>query len=160
MMKDIYFSPLGEIILAAEGGAITGLWFKGQKYECAGLGPRTENTQEDAAVLTLAAEWLDAYFEGKEPELNFSVMPRGTDFQKKVWAELMNIPYGNTASYGSVAQKLACRSARAVGTAVGRNPVSIIIPCHRVLGAGGKLTGYAGGIERKLKLLELENKFT
>jgi len=160
MMVKIYASPLGEIILAADGGAITGLWFRGQKYECSGLEPQAETKPEDAAVLELAVKWLDAFFAGREPKLDFMVIPHGTDFQKKVWAELMNIPYGSTVSYGSIAKKLGCRSARAVGAAIGKNPVSLVIPCHRVVGANGKLTGYAGGIERKKRLLALENKFT
>ena len=159
MKKQIYSSPLGEIILAAHGGALTGLWFKGQMYEQAGLEkqPRSEaETPEDRAVLAKAARGLDGYFAGKAPEIDFPVQPQGTAFQKQVWAALREIPYGETVSYGTLAKRLGCRSARAVGAAVGRNPVSVLIPCHRVLGSSGALTGYAGGVERKKALLKLE----
>ena len=159
MEKQIYESPLGEIILAAHGGALAGLWFKGQKYEQAGLGKLSGSEAEgqaDKTVLAMAARWLDGYFAGEAQEVDFLVQPHGTAFQRRVWAALLEIPRGETLSYGALAQRLGCRSARAVGAAVGRNPVSVIIPCHRVLGSGGALTGYAGGIERKRTLLELE----
>lgn len=159
MEKKLYTSPLGEIILAAHGGALIGLWFEGQKYEQAGLeklDPAGADPERDQAVLDKAACWLGKYFAGEAPAVDFAVAPQGTAFQKRVWAALQAIPYGETVSYGALAEGLGCRSARAVGAAVGRNPVSVIIPCHRVLGSGGALTGYAGGLERKTALLELE----
>ena len=159
MEKRIYASPLGEIILSAHGGALVGLWFRGQKYEQAGLEKLCaagSDADADRKVLGQAARWLDGYFSGQKPEIDFPIAPPGTDFQKRVWAELRRIPYGETATYGALARRLGCASARAVGAAVGRNPVSILVPCHRVLGSTGSLTGYAGGIERKRRLLELE----
>ncbi len=150
-------SPLGEIRLAAEDGALCGLWFTGQKYEAAGLPKDAEPVSADGdEILARAARWLTAYFAGENPAVDFPLEPRGTGFQKRVWRALPEIPYGKTTSYGGLAEKLGCRSARAVGAAVGRNPISILIPCHRVLGAGGGLTGYAGGLERKQALLTLE----
>lgn len=154
MQSRIYLSPLGKIILAADNGALIGLWFSGQKYERAGLSGAEPESEEP--VLEQAAAWLDAYFSGRELPPAPPLAPRGTEFQKRVWRELMNIPFGATAAYGELAERLGCGAARAVGSAVGRNPISIIIPCHRVIGSGGKLTGYAGGIERKKALLELE----
>ena len=150
-------SPLGEILLAAEGGALCGLWFVGQKYEGAGLPDETAPGPVSAdPALEKAAEWLKRYFAGENPEIDFPLEPKGTAFQRRVWEGLRQIPYGGTSSYGLLAEKLGCRSARAVGAAVGRNPISILIPCHRVLGSDGKLTGYAGGLERKQALLKLE----
>ena len=159
MEKRSYTSPLGEIILAAHAGALVGLWFKGQKYEQAGLEKlpaQPDGRGEDKAVLDEAARWLDEYFDGRAPAITFPLAPQGTDFQKRVWAELRAIPYGETATYGALAGRVGCRSARAVGAAVGRNPISILIPCHRLVGADGSLTGYAGGLERKKALLKLE----
>ncbi len=158
-------SPLGEILLAARDGALCGLWFRGQKYERAGLagaGPAAAEEGGDGAVLERACRWLNAYFAGGDPVRDFPIAPRGTDFQKRVWAALEEIPYGETVSYGQLARRIGCASARAIGAAVGRNPISLLIPCHRVLGAGGALTGYAGGLERKERLLALErgNKLT
>lgn len=155
MKTAIYESPLGVITLCADNGALIGLWFKGQKYDRAGLCAGQE-MPEDGHVLELAAKWLDAYFSGEIKETEFSLNARGTEFQKRVWNELIKIRPGTTASYGEIAEQIGCRSARAVGSAVGRNPISIIIPCHRVLGANGSLTGYAGGMERKRALLALE----
>lgn len=150
-------SPLGDILLAAEEGALCGLWFRGQKYEGAGMpagavpGPASADP-----VLKRAADWLGRYFAGENPARDFPLNPRGTPFQKVVWKALTEIPCGETSSYGALAERLGCKSARAVGAAVGRNPISILIPCHRVLGADGGLTGYAGGLERKKALLALE----
>ena len=157
MKTAIVPSTLGEIILAAEGGALCGLWFVGQKYEGAGLteGSAPGPVSADPA-LEKAAEWLERYFAGENPEIDFPLAPRGTAFQRRVWEALTQIPYGGTSSYGALAEQLGCRSARAVGAAVGRNPISVIIPYHRVLGSDGKLTGYAGGLERKRALLKLE----
>lgn len=141
--------------MAADKGALIGLWFLGQKYECAGLWENDTETDERDTLLSVS-RWLDGYFAGEQPERDFLLAPRGSDFQSRVWAELLRIPYGETRSYGEIARKSGCGSARAVGNAVGHNPISIIVPCHRVVGANGKLTGYAGGVERKEYLLKLE----
>lgn len=161
-----YASPLGSVTLAARGGALVGLWFEGQTnfgrlgaegdgqlfvYADAGT-PR----RDDAAVLERALAWLDRYFRGEDPGTPPPCAPCGTAFQRALWARLAEIPYGETRSYGALAADLGS-SARAVGGAVGRNPVSLMIPCHRVVGADGSLTGYAGGTARKRRLLELEN---
>ena len=157
-----YQSPLGKILLAADNIGLSGLWFEGQKYYASGLD--SEYKMGDLPIFDVAKRWLDIYFEGREPEympsLHLSLF--GTMFQVDVWRSLMKIPYGTTTTYGEIAQSINSQrnafktSARAVGNAVGRNPISIIIPCHRVIGSNGKLTGYAGGIDRKKKLLELE----
>ena len=147
-----YASPLGEIVLAAEGDALIGLWFSGQAHFGAGLRGAEDG---DCAVLREAKAWLDDYFAGKAPETLPKLRPRGTDFQQRVWAELLRIPRGETATYGALAEKLGSH-ARAVGGAVGRNPISIMIPCHRVVGKDGSLTGYAGGTWRKEALLQIE----
>ena len=148
-----YDSPLGEIVLAADGDALIGLWFAGQAHFGAGL---REAADGDCAVLREAKAWLDAYFAGKTPESTPKLAPRGTAFQQKVWAELLRIPRGGTVTYGELAERLGSH-ARAVGGAVGRNPISILIPCHRVVGKDGSLTGYAGGTERKKALLQIES---
>ena len=157
-----YGSPLGDILLASDGRALTGLWFVGQKYEAAGLG---EGACEEPGlpVFREACSWLDEYFAGGHPEGQLALSPSGTPFQRAVWDELARIPYGSTVSYGEVASRIAARrgsptSARAVGAAVGRNPISILVPCHRVTGTGGALTGYAGGLWRKRALLALEGR--
>lgn len=150
-----YASPLGGILLAADDLGLTGLWFEGQKYFAAGLGEHVEG--ENAAIIA-AKRWLDAYFAGARPDIAVPLHLRGSAFRRAVWERLTAIPYGATATYGEIAASLGAPSAaRAVGGAVGHNPVSIIVPCHRVLGAGGSLTGYAGGTERKRWLLELEH---
>ena len=157
-----YGSPLGDILLASDGRALTGLWFVGQKYEAAGLG---EGACEEPGlpVFREACSWLDEYFAGGHPEGQPALSPSGTPFQRAVWDELARIPYGATVSYGEVASRIAAHrgsptSARAVGAAVGRNPISILVPCHRVTGTGGALTGYAGGLWRKRALLALEGR--
>ncbi len=153
-------SPLGELLLASDGEALTGLWFAGQKYFAAGLAQPRE--ARDLPVFGEAAAWLGAYFSGLEPGVPPALRPRGTEFQLAVWALLAAIPYGETLSYGELARRLAAArgistmSAQAVGNAVGRNPISILIPCHRVVGANGALTGYAAGLARKRALLALE----
>lgn len=149
-----YASPLGEIILLFEDDALAGLWFAGQKYFPRDLPPVSERA--DAPAVREVRRWLDIYFQGRDPGLPPPLAPHGSDFRRAVWGELLRIPYGETTTYGAIAARLGCRSAQAVGGAVGHNPVSIIIPCHRVLGAGGGLTGYAGGLERKQALLALE----
>lgn len=151
-----YDSPLGKITLAGEGNTLTGLWFTGQKHFGGANIPAGE-----VPVFSVAQSWLDAYFAGGEPGELPPLAPQGTPFQKAVWDLLLEIPRGETATYGALAEKLSRRlgrptSPRAVGSAVGRNPISILIPCHRVVGADGRLTGYAGGLERKEWLLTLE----
>ena len=159
-----YDSPLGRILLAADERGLTGLWFEGQKYFARTLS--TECEERETPALADAAHWLDVYFSGHEPDFTPPLHPAGTPFQRTVWALLGQIPYGETTTYGALAQTLAARvglasmSAQAVGGAVGHNPVSIIVPCHRVVGADGSLTGYAGGIERKIVLLCLEGADT
>ena len=149
-----YDSPLGGITLASDGESLTGLWFDGQKYFASTL--NAEHAEKSLPVFDEAAKWLDLYFGGMIPDFTPKLSPRGTGFQHRVWDVLLTIPYGQTVSYGEIAAKLGCRSAQAVGGAVGRNPISLIIPCHRVLGADGGLTGYAGGVNKKRSLLELE----
>ena len=149
-----YRSPLGMLTVTAEGDTLTALVIDGQKYADRHLAG--EGTEYETPVLHAAKLWLDAYFAGKAPEVSgLPLSPKGTGFQKKVWRELLNIPYGATDTYGALAGRLGS-SARAVGSAVGHNPISVIIPCHRVLAADGSLTGYAGGLENKEKLLQLE----
>ena len=135
-----------------KNGALVGLWFEGQKHF--GLTPDTEG---ETPALLMARRWVAAYFAGEAlPEMP-PVNPQGTAFQKRVWAALREIPYGQTVTYGDLAKRLSS-SPRAVGSAVGRNPISLILPCHRVVGAGGQLTGYAGGLDRKTALLEMERE--
>ncbi len=151
-------SPLGPIVLRAEDGALTGLWFAGQK----GCPQFQGGAAEDKAVFDPARRWLEVYFSGRDPGFVPPVRLDGTEFQRSVWALLSDIPYGATRTYGDLAAQLARErgltrmSAQAVGGAVGRNPVSLIVPCHRVVGASGDLTGYAGGLGRKRALLALE----
>lgn len=149
-----YSSPAGEILLAANDNGLTGLWFYGAKYFAADL--EDERTEKLTPVLRQTLRWLDIYFSGSEPDFMPPLELHGSDFRRRVWAELEKIPYGETVTYGEIAKKLGVKSAQAVGGAVGHNPVSIIVPCHRVLGADGSLTGYAGGTDKKARLLELE----
>lgn len=157
-------SPLGEILLAADNIGLTGLWFAGQKYYACGLD--REHDEREVPVFEEVRRWLDIYFSGKEPDFMPPVHMTGTPFQIEVWEILRRIPYGKTMTYGEIAKKFAGErglpgmSAQAVGGAVGRNRISVIIPCHRVVGSGGSLTGYAGGIERKRKLLTLESVYS
>ena len=134
-----YKSPLGNILLASDGKYLTGLWFEAQKYYAKNL---DENALEkDLEIFVLTKKWLDLYFKGLNPDFNIPVKFNGTDFQKRVWFSLLNIPYGDTTTYGKLASILHT-SARAIGTAVGKNPISIIVPCHRVVGKNNALTGY------------------
>lgn len=155
-----YNSPLGGILLAADEIGLTGLWFDGQKYFARTLSD--ERIQRETPALREAARWLEIYFSGAQPDFMPPLHLAGTPFQKEAWELLLQIPYGQTATYGELAERLAEKrglahmSAQAIGGAVGRNAVSILIPCHRVVGAGGSLTGYAGGLNRKIRLLELE----
>lgn len=150
-----YSSPLGNILLAADEIGLTGLWFEGQKYFASGLD--IDSKEKEVSFSKDAKKWLDIYFSGNEPTFSISLHLIGTDFQKRVWNALCNIRYGEYCTYGDIAREIGCSSAQAVGGAVGHNRISIIVPCHRVVGASGSLTGYAGGIKKKLKLLELEH---
>ena len=153
-------TPLGAATAAAEGEALTGFWFIGQKYYPASAAGWEENP--DLPVFTALRSWLARYFAGENPPVDFQLKPKGTDFQKKVWEILLRIPHGEVTTYGKIAVRLTGRpgaagmSAQAVGGAVGHNPISLVIPCHRVVGATGSLTGYAGGLEKKEALLRLE----
>ena len=152
-----YNSPLGGIFLAADETGLTGLWFEGQKYFASTLAD--EHEEKETQILTQTKKWLDIYFSGRAPDFTPPLSLIGTDFQKAVWRKLLAIPYGQTTTYGTIAAAISKSRpafARAVGGAVGHNPISIIVPCHRVLGAGGKLTGYAGGVDKKLWLLRSE----
>lgn len=149
-------SPLGRILLASDGTGLTGLWFEGQKYFARGL--ETVHEEKNAPVFDAVKRWLDLYFSGVRPDFTPPLRLIGTPFQRTVWKRLQAVPYGQTTSYGELALAVGT-SSRAVGGAVGRNPISIIIPCHRVVGANGGLTGYAGGIERKIRLLKLEGAY-
>ena len=160
MRAATYESPLGTYVMAEEDGALVGLWLIGQKYfpkELPLPGPG------EGDIFALTRRWLDRYFAWERPEPGeLKLAPKGSDFAREVWELLLEIPYGETVTYGHLARELAKRrglehmSAQAVGGAVGHNPISIIIPCHRVLGAKGQLTGYAGGLDIKRRLLELE----
>lgn len=148
-------SPLGRLLLACDGDAITGLWMQGQAHYPSSLPRRMEK----ADILEQARVWLERYFAGEDPCKTPLLRPEGTAFQRRVWAALSDIPYGATISYAALAAALEPPSSpRAVGAAVGRNPIALLIPCHRVVGAGGALTGYAGGVERKALLLALEQR--
>lgn len=155
-----YASPLGGILLAANDIGLTGLWFDGQKYYADNL--PAEHIERETPILVEAKRWLDVYFTGNEPDFTPPLHPVGSAFRQKVWKLLLQIPYGQTVTYGELARQLAEKqgaehmSAQAVGGAVGHNPISLIIPCHRVVGTHGSLTGYAGGIDKKIMLLELE----
>ena len=159
-----YTSPLGGITLASDGDALTGLWFDGQKY--GGETLAKEHEEKALPVFDEAVRWLDTYFGGRQPGFTPPLRMRASAFRRAVWEILLTIPYGETVSYGRIAARLAAErglprlSAQAVGGAVGHNAISLIIPCHRVVGANGSLTGYAGGIEKKLRLLELEGADT
>ena len=161
MYTCIYSSPLGNILLAADEIGLTGLWFEGQKYFANTL--PDERISQETPILKKAKRWLDIYFSGKEPKFTPPLHPEGSEFRQAVWQILLQIPYGQTITYGEIARQLeeskntSHMSAQAVGGAVGHNEVSIIIPCHRVVGTNGSLTGYAGGINKKISLLELEH---
>jgi methylated-DNA-[protein]-cysteine S-methyltransferase len=164
LYKTIYPSPLGKLHIVSDGKSIVGLWMDGQKY--------FESTikeeliyNENLTIFNQAYSWLDRYFKGLKPNPDeLPLAPQGSEFRKEVWGILLTIPYGKTMAYGEIAKIIAKKrhiknmSAQAVGGAVGHNPISIIIPCHRVIGANGELTGYAGGIDKKIQLLQLEGK--
>jgi methylated-DNA-[protein]-cysteine S-methyltransferase len=149
-------SPVGELRIVEQGGAITAIEFTPFRESVDGR-PRGDRG-DDHPVLVRAVQQLTAYFARELKEFDLPLAPHGSDFQKRVWQELLGIGYGETASYGQIAHRLGMTNAasRAVGLANGRNPVPIVVPCHRVIGANGTLTGYAGGVERKQTLLELE----
>jgi len=155
-----YISPLGGITFSSDGDALTGLWFDGQKHFADTLGDVHE--EKPLPIFEEAVKWLDLYFSGKDPGFVPKLFTHGTPFREAVWEILRTIPFGETVTYGEIAARLADTrglskmSARAVGSSVGRNPISLIIPCHRVVGAGGSLTGYAGGVDKKRFLLTLE----
>ena len=154
-------SPLGGITMASDGEALTGLWFDGQIYFAASL--EKEHEERMLPVFDLADKWLNLYFSGSEPGFLPPLLMRTTEFRKTVWEILLSIPYGKTMTYGEIADRIAAgrglsrMSAQAVGGAVAHNAISLMIPCHRVVGMDGSLTGYAGGLEKKIWLLEMEN---
>lgn len=157
-----YASPVGLLTLSSDGENLTGLWLEGQKYFGSTI-PEELKKQDNLPVFHAVKNWLDRYFDGGRPEISeLPLRPIGGEFRQGVWKLLMEIPYGEVITYGDIAKKMAVKlgkrtmSSQAVGGAVGHNPISIIIPCHRVVGASGSLTGYAGGIAKKVRLLELE----
>ena len=155
-----YDSSLGGILLAADEIGLTGLWFDGEKYFADNL--LDEHIERETPILKEAKRWLDIYFTGREPDFMPPLHPIGSAFRQSVWEILLQIPYGQTVTYGEIARQLADKqgiakmSAQAVGGAVGHNEISVIIPCHRVVGTSGSLTGYAGGVDKKAALLKLE----
>ena len=160
MFERLIQAPLGEIRLRSDGKSLTGLWFVGQVNDA------KDNSdieiKDDLPIFGQVETWLENYFSGKQTPITILLQPKGTIFQESVWKILQEIPYGETMTYGEIAQRIAKEkgvatySAQAVGQAVGKNPISILIPCHRVLGKNGALTGYAGGVHRKEQLLQLE----
>ena len=155
-----YKSPLGNIMLASDGISLTGLWFEKQKYFAENLSETYK--EKKIPIFEETFNWLDIYFSGKQPDFTPKIKMVGTDFRKKVWQILLNIPYGKTITYKEIACIVAKESnytrmsAQAVGGAVGHNPISIIVPCHRVIATNGNLTGYAAGLDKKIYLLKLE----
>ena len=160
MFERMIQTPLGEIRLRSDGKSLTGLWFIGQVND-AKFNSDIE-IKDDLPVFGQVESWLESYFSGKQASITIPLQPKGTIFQERVWKILQEISYGETMTYGEIAQRIAKEkgvatySAQAVGQAVGKNPISILIPCHRVLGKNGALTGYAGGVHRKEQLLHLE----
>lgn len=145
-------SPLGTLTGFSQNGAITALWLPTRQFTI----PANAAAQETPELITLG-KWLERYFRGENPEVNFRLSPDGTAFQRQVWDLLRTIPYGTSITYGQLARHMSpSMSAQAVGQAVGKNPIPIVIPCHRILGAHGKLTGYSAGLPSKVQLLELE----
>lgn len=160
----LYQSPIGEILLAADEIGVVGLWFQGQKYFAKCL-DKENNVPRETPIIQELRRWLDIYFSGGIPDFTPPIHLIGTNFQIEVWNILRQIPYGKTMTYGCIAGQIARNrgvarmSSRAVGSAVGKNNISLIIPCHRVVGANNVLAGYAGGIDKKIKLLKLEGVF-
>lgn len=161
MFACYYDSPLGKLLLTADALGLTGLYFDGEKTEPGRL--PFVHTERETPLLAETKRWLDVYFSGREPDFLPPLHPAGSAFRQAVWALLLQIPYGQTTTYGAIARQLAAKqgipkmSAQAVGGAIGHNKIAIVIPCHRVIGANGSLTGYAGGMNRKAALLELEH---
>ncbi len=155
-----YHSPIGRLLLSADEIGLTGVWLEGEKYFAHGL--PADRREACTSILADTKRWLDEYFSGKEPDFMPPLHPIGSPFRQAVWQILRRIPYGKTVTYGEIAREMARQkglpkmSAQAVGGAVGHNEISILIPCHRVVGAKGNLTGYAGGLSRKIQLLTLE----
>ena len=155
-----YKSPIGNITMASDGESLYGLWFDGQKYFASTVKGETED--KTLPVFEQTKKWLDIYFSGNEPDFTPKLSLNGSEFRKAVWDILLTIPYGSVMTYGEIAKIMAKQcgaagmSAQAVGGAVGHNPVSIIVPCHRVVGTNGNLTGYAGGIDKKISLFNFE----
>ena len=160
MFESRLHSPLGEVRLRSDGKSLTGLWFVGQVNDAKDIDDI--EIKNDLPIFEQVETWLERYFSGEETSITIPLQPKGTMFQERVWQILQEIPYGETMTYGEIAQRMAKEkgvanySAQAVGQAVGKNPISILIPCHRVLGKNGALTGYAGGIQRKEQLLKIE----
>ena len=160
MFERFIQTPLGEVRLRSDGESLTGLWFVGQVNDAKDV--RDIEIKNDLPIFRQVESWLEGYFSGKQTPIKIPLQPKGTIFQERVWQILQEIPYGETMPYGEIARIIAKEkgvatfSAQAVGQAVGKNPISILIPCHRVLGKNGALTGYAGGIHRKEELLNLE----
>lgn len=159
----IYQSPVGEILLAADEFGVVGIWFKGEKYYAYCLDK--ENKPKETRIIIELKRWLDIYFDGREPDFTPPLHMIGTPFQIEVWNILRKIPYGKTTTYSEIAKKIAQNrgiermSAQAVGTAVGKNSINLIVPCHRVVGTNNSLAGYAGGIDKKIKFLKLEGAY-
>ena len=153
-------TPLGEVRLRSDGESLTGLWFVGQVNDA--KNHSDIEIKDDLSIFVQVENWLERYFSGEETSITIPLQPKGTIFQERVWKILQEIPYGETMTYGDIARRIAKEkgvatySAQAVGQAVGKNPISILIPCHRVLGKNGALTGYAGGVHRKEQLLKIE----
>ena len=157
-----YGSPVGLLTLASDGDNLVGLWIEGQKYHGNTI-PETMTEKDDLPIFDIVKDWLDRYFAREQMDISqLPLAPIGSDFRREVWGILCEIPYGEVITYGDIAKRMAVAmgkdsmSSQAVGGAVGHNPISIIIPCHRVVGSEGSLTGYAGGVAAKIKLLELE----
>ena len=161
MFACYYDSPLGKLLLTADALGLTGLYFDGEKTEPGRLA--LARPERETPLLAETKRWLDVYFSGSQPDFLPPLHPAGSAFRQAVWALLLQIPYGQTTTYGAIARQLAAKqgipkmSAQAVGGAIGHNKIAIVIPCHRVIGANGSLTGYAGGIDKKVKLLEWEH---
>ena len=160
MFERMIQTPLGEVRLRSDGKSLTGLWFVGQVNDA--KDHSDIEIKDDLSIFVQVENWLECYFSGEETPITIPLQPKGTIFQERVWKILQEIPYGETMTYGDIAQRIAKEkgvatySAQAVGQAVGKNPISILIPCHRVLGKNGALTGYAGGLHRKEQLLKIE----
>ena len=155
-----YQSPIGQLTLTSDGSALTGVWHANQQDFADQFNDTFE--ESDLLVFAKARAWLDAYFKGERPEIDFELNPQGSEFRQQVWHYLRQIPYGKTVTYSEIAKDIARlrgkqkMAAQAIGGAVGSNPISLVVPCHRVVGKNGNLTGYGGGLDVKMQLLELE----